>query len=227
MNERLRAKFLEQLDFLLSSAEQYDRGRHTEALRMATTMRILFHDDLVGRIGGKRKRLVSTCAPVDNRTQRYHGLVKFVSRDGRNSVEPLLDDASVEGINTIEVRDLRMQTHGPIIEPFESVPVDPNTVIYLRVNKWWNQIVFVFSPGVSLTRREIALGAANQDGGAHVERELDGKYSRLVEEGGLDFFFAHRVDDPQPFKFSNVHFAALRQMTYEVLNSRELFTLAK
>ena len=97
MNETLRTKFLEQLDFLLSSAEQYDRGRHTEALRMATAMRILFHDDPVGRIGGKRKRLVSTCVSVDNRTQRYHGLVKFVSRDGRNSVEPILDDASVRG----------------------------------------------------------------------------------------------------------------------------------
>ena len=112
-----------------------------------------------------------------------------------------------------------MQTHGPIIEPFESVQVDPNAVTYLRVNKWWNQIVFVFSPGVSLTRREIALVAANQDGGAHVDRELDRKYSRLVDEGGLGFFFTRRVDDPQPFKFSNVHFAALRQMTYEVLNS--------
>jgi hypothetical protein len=227
MNERLRTKFLEQLDFLLSSAEQYDKGRHTEALRMATAMRILFHDDLIGRIGGKRKRLVSTCAPVDNRTQRYHGLVKFVSRDGRYSVEPVLDDAPFAGANTFEVRGLRIQTHGPIIEPSDSEAFNPNAITYLRVNKWWKQIVFVFSPSVTLTRCEITIGAANQDGGAHVDRELDRKYARLVEEGGLGFFLARGVDDLQPFRFSNVHFAALRQMTYEVLSSRELFILAQ
>jgi hypothetical protein len=45
----------------------------------------------------------------------------------------------------------------------------------------------------NLSRREITLGAANQDGSAHVDRELDRKYARLVEEGGLGFFFARSV----------------------------------
>jgi hypothetical protein len=223
--ERFRKKFLEQLDFLLSSAEQYDKGRTDEALRMATSMRILFHDNLIGQIGGKRSRLVSTCDAVDARTVRYHGLVKFVVRDGKHAVEPVLEDRPIEGTATLEIRGLRLQTHGPIITPSDTPTSDPNAIRYLRVNKWWNEIVFVFSPNVTLTRREIALEAANTDGGAHVDREIDRKYSRLVE-GSLDFFVGRRPRDPEPFKFSSVHLAALRQMTFEILNSRELFSLA-
>jgi hypothetical protein len=78
---------------------------------------------------------------------------------------------------------------------------------------------------VTLTRREIALAAANTDGGSHVDREIDQKYARLVE-GGLDFFVGRHPTDPEPFKFSSVHFAALRQMAFEILSSRELFGLA-
>ena len=116
-----------------------------------------------------------------------------------------------------------MQTHGPIITPADTSS-GPNAVRYLRVNKWWNEIVFIFDPGVTLTRREVALAAANKDGGAHVDPDIDRKYARLVE-GGLDFFFARSVQDPEPFKFSSVHFAALRQMAFEILSSRELFGL--
>src|SRR5262245_11893692 len=111
--ERYRQKFLEQLDFLLSSAEQYDKGRTNEAIRMGTAMRILFHDNLIGRIGGRRCRLISTCEAVDARTFRYHGLVKFVMRDGKYSVEPVLGDRGQR-----DSRDTRSSTANARANPY-------------------------------------------------------------------------------------------------------------
>jgi hypothetical protein len=50
----------EQLDFLITSCDLYDRGKLSEAKRIAATIRILFHDtkhsrSLLGQLEKKRK----------------------------------------------------------------------------------------------------------------------------------------------------------------------------
>jgi len=44
---------------------------------------------------------------------------------------------------------------------------------FLSFSRWWNQTVFVVPPGnLEVTRRSLALAAADKDGGAHVDSEL-------------------------------------------------------
>jgi hypothetical protein len=223
--QKLRGRLLEQLELLLGTVEQYDKGRRVSALHMAVIMRILFHDHLIARVGGKRIRLISTCPQPSDRHSLFYGLVRFTMNDGKQSVEAPLDNEIPDG-QYLQVQNVEIKTQGRIIIPRDPGESDPGRVIYLKPHRWWEQIVFIFGPNETLTRAEIALGAANQDVGAHVDQQLDQKYERLVKAGGLNFAFTRSLNDPEPFRFSNVHFAALRQMAYEILSSRELLNLA-
>lgn len=54
----------------------------------------------------------------------------------------------------------------------------------LSVDDWWNQLVLVSHPN-QFTRRSIVLGAANMDGGAHVDLNLTKEYRALMVSGRL------------------------------------------
>lgn len=86
------------------------------------------------------------------------------------------------------------------------------------VPAWWGQVVCA-SPTLALTRKKIVLAAANKDGGAHVD-DLTQEYAELAAPGYLDQVID--LDGP----FIDAHLAALRQMGYELLNSRALVQLA-
>ena len=70
-----------------------------------------------------------------------------------------------------------------------------------------------------LTRRDIILGGANQDGGAHVDAEPDVKTKSLLKSMGSVM--------PHPRGRGNSHsktsiFIFIRQFAYEVLNSPDI-----
>ena len=57
------------LSFLANSAAAFDRGEMDEAIRMAVSIRVLFHDtgrstSLLMQLGAKDIFLTSTCAPI-------------------------------------------------------------------------------------------------------------------------------------------------------------------
>ena len=76
----------------------------------------------------------------------------------------------------------------------------------------------------TITRRDVILGAANKDGGAHVDPKFtpgyklltDGVWTRRVYQGGVAVASA---------RIGNSQFPFIRQMAFEVLNSPELLTL--
>jgi len=84
--------------------------------------------------------------------------------------------------------------------------------------EWWNQTVCV-SATHSLTRAMIVRAAANKDGGAHVD-DLPIEYAELATPG----YLAQVVD--RGGAFTEAHLVALRQIGYELLNSRPLVELA-
>lgn len=94
---------------------------------------------------------------------------------------------------------------------------------------WWNQeIVYVFllaSQSVRLSRKRLVLVAANQDGGAHVDAQLDRQYEAL--ESGAGWMMTRNPDDgpPEKLPLRNGHLAALRQIGYEILHSPALLAL--
>jgi hypothetical protein len=49
--------------------------------------------------------------------------------------------------------------------PLDNVPWGER---WLQFPHWWNEVIFVDGARAELTRRDLVLAVANQDGGAHV-----------------------------------------------------------
>jgi hypothetical protein len=94
------------------------------------------------------------------------------------------------------------------------------------VSKWWSQMVFKHFETV-LTRQKIVLGAANQDGGAHVDDKLSPAYEWLCKDGAIGHASGKtRTGKQWTRELKGAHFVALRQMAHELLTSPELLALA-
>ena len=199
-----------QLAFIRNSCERYDSGDHDEGIRIAVSMRVLFHEtrtqtSLLSHLNATDIALLSTCPdrPLQSE-QAEDGLEWFdlsfemapiTIAGGRVSVEPELDQARHRK--------------------------------FLSASRWWNQTVFVVPPGnLQITRRSLALAAADKDGGAHVDSELAPDYQSVIDS----LRFNASVVTPtgtELVSLENSHLVALRQMGYELLNSPELTEMAE
>ena len=72
---------------------------------------------------------------------------------------------------------------------------------------------------------DLVLGAANKDGGAHVDVMLEPKYERVLEGLGWSMTVNPDNEPPEDGACKHGHLAALRQMGYEVLHSPGLLAL--
>ena len=108
-----------QIDFLQRSADAFDAGYIHEAVRIATTIRVLIHNtassvSLLKHLNAMTISLLSSCdAPSQNALQ-YIGL----------AVQQLKNDGS-----TIKA------TYAPLL--------DGPVKIYVPVSKWWDMIVYL------------------------------------------------------------------------------------
>ena len=197
-----KIKLAQQHEFMQNSCRAYDTGCKAEAIRIATIIRVLFHDSrwstsLLSHLGATGIQVLSTVP------DRPDGAIEYFF--GMGSGE-LRDDGSVE-----------------LIPNLDTVP--PGRM--MAVKDWWQQIVFALRTGESLTRSDIVLPAANQDGGAHVDKEVAPAYSALATDGAGGTRYRVVGDRLELDNSSNLHWVALRQMAYELLESRELWEFGK
>ncbi len=148
---RFHKQLGQQLTFVENSCSAYDRGQTHEAIRIATSLRILLHDtrsstSLLTHLGSKDVLLLSTCAV---RTEIPYGTVF----DG------------LSGFSGAGIRAKLGHT---------------STKIQMPAADWWEQLVIGLGQGRNLSRRIITLTAANKDGGAHVDEELPEEYELLI-----------------------------------------------
>lgn len=95
------------------------------------------------------------------------------------------------------------------------------------VERWWTQIVHVFDGGATrITRRTMVLGAAHNEGGAHVDPNLTGAFKRLTEDAAF-LHSARRVDGVDvSTPLHEVHFVNLRDMAFEITHSPDILVMA-
>ena len=189
--EELEGHLADQLQFLQSSADAFDRGFDGEAKRLALALRILLHEHkkvsraLLGQLGLLGQQFVSTAIPHETDNISSHGGLIMVGMKGpETSYIAMLDE----------------------------VPV----VRKLSFDEWWNEIVFVDVAGATHSRRELVLSIADQDGGAHVDPTLNETYARLSRENGLGWTVSDGSESkpiPKPER------AAVRQIAHEVLRT--------
>ncbi len=80
-------------------------------------------------------------------------------------------------------------------------------------NDWWNEIIFDDKKN-KFTRRDIVTYVANQDGGVHVDPELDESYATLTKMNSLGWT-DYNVNKP----LNNPAYQAIRTIANEVLYS--------
>lgn len=130
-----------QISFIENSCEKYDQGMHEEALRIAVSLRVIFHDT---------GRSVSILKHLD-RKEDVLLLSTMGSEEDLSQSESLLLDIPF------------MLTSDGVVPPLDTT--SKKTMI--SVEEWWEEIIFIQNNKFS--RRDVVLSAANQDGGAHVD----------------------------------------------------------
>jgi hypothetical protein len=160
--DRLKIKLREQRTFLNTSCELYDAGNEIEAIRLATTARVLLYDE--GNNRGLLRQLDAK-SRITWRSPRVLGLIEMGQRSRlavmRSDIQP----------NT---------------RSFKYLPIDPKLlrldefVENLNFDAWFNQSVFISDAGTSFSRRDFIRTLAHKEGGAHVD-DLRGNYLELAQ----------------------------------------------
>jgi hypothetical protein len=158
--DELRARFREQYDFLLHSSSAYDAGFEGEARRLAVVLRILLHD------GRSSHSLLSQLQ------------VKDALRFEDTAIHPSPTLVSKGGLVIVELTTGHGVRH---IAPLENL--SPGRIRPAVPFKWWWSLpVIEGSDGQTFSRCDLVLTMANQDGGAHVDPDLDADYEALCRD---------------------------------------------
>jgi hypothetical protein len=209
----LREKLSEQLGFLRASMAGYDAGSIAEAKRLATSIRVLVHDAQAPAPSGKSKRKLSISLLTLLGIKNYPWLDTSI---GRHSFH-----------NTGFMHLVAVSAQGRYV-PFLDRPDVPDR--FISFPRWWRGVVlFDGRDDLELTREKAVLGAANQDGGAHVDPELNETYARFLNDNPFSLYRGHgdgafrfggRPPPPEDGLTGAIH-ASIRQIAHEVLRTLE------
>lgn len=192
-----------QLEFLERSSKSFDDGHQDEAIRIAQVLRVMFHqtgksNSIITHLGSPEIELVSTAprAPTAGKLVHLHSLVNLNVRLG-------VDGGVAK--NTAPLDD------GPFRE-------------MVSLDSWWNQLVFVRGD-TQASRKAIILGAANKDGGSHVDPKLTPAYQLAINSR---LYITIETIDGELVELTDegAHLVSIRQMAHEVLSSPDIKKLA-
>src|SRR3990172_8370265 len=185
----LRLQLRDQIAFLRTSCNFFDKGDSHEGKRIALLVRILVHNtqqsrSLLMQLGYENAlQFVSRALMKRPCSGPYHGLLNIAFGKTIRYV-PKFDD-----------EDAR-----PML--FED---------------WWNEPVLKDAGGTFYSRRELVLAVANTDGGAHVDPEMDETYSKLSRENHVGYEVA--VGGKAIQWHENPVLPSLRQIGHEILET--------
>lgn len=186
--KELEEHLRQQISFIQSSSALFDAGAEFEAKRIATSIRTLVHD-----------------------TKNSTSLLKQLHKKGG-----FLDTSQDFDPSTIGTHGglVAARFGNPVkwIAPLDDVPFSK----WSPFDEWWQKDVFVDANRRSLSRKDLVLTAANQDGGTHVDPELGEVYARLARENFLETV---GTDGKISYPVAGALFASIRQVGHEVLKT--------
>jgi hypothetical protein len=193
--EKLRDHLWRQLGFLARSCESFDQGYLDEAIRTAVTIRVLIRQ-----------------------TRSSTSLLTHLDATGIHLLSMCPPMIGLE--DTLVFFGLGAGKGGEYYAHLERASIRR----MIPVDEWWNEIVYVLGADTRITRKDIVLGAANKDGGAHVDQHLTPEYQKLIDFLQIGSW---AENGEREWRDANMHFVALRQMGYELMNSPELLMQAE
>lgn len=193
----LKKQWVDQIDFINRSSNSYDSGLHSEAKRIATSLRILFHTTR------NSKSLFSQLECSNNFLLWSSGSLYTPSN--------LLSSWSL----------LYLNLNGTETVYFPILKEIPSRTFFLEIDDWWNEIIFDDKKHF-MSRKDVVLSVANQDGGAHVDPEFNESYSNITKRDSLGYLIDNKGS---VIPTNNPIYASIRQIACEVLYSCELLKL--
>ena len=199
----LKQQLSRQLTFLERSCKEFDAGHYDEAIRMSVTLRVLLHD-----------------------TPRSTSLLHHLGSNNILLLSTAILPARPEPVSLALVTPI-IQLHSLSATTKPLFATSPRHQLVHFINWWRKEPVIALNNGNDpIYRRDLILNAANKDGGAHVDKVQDPLYdtTRLGAGMSVEFCFKHGLPSHE-VPFENIHYASLRQIAYEVLNSQSILAL--
>ncbi|UDM70701.1 hypothetical protein [Vagococcus fluvialis] len=191
-------EFQMNLQSLQLSCDNYDNGKEFAVIEMATRLRVLLNDkgrniSLFQHLGLKNINFVNTAFEIDE--------------------DNILDDSCLVYISPDE--NFEFMKYYPFLDRAEK-----NLIPF---EEWWNQTVYRDSEK-RFTRADIILHIADKEGGAHSDEKISDNYYNFSRRGnGATTFYSINGNQSGESKYmDNLHYASLRQIAYEVLESLKL-----
>jgi hypothetical protein len=163
-----KEQFDQQVAFLNSSAKAYDAGEEAEAKRLAVTLRVLLHD-----------------------TRNSVSLLKHLGIKGQlsfvNTVVPdLLPGAIVvfDGGLCSARKTLGQGAGTRFVPPLGGDPLR-NRQPRQCFEDWWEKPVLHDQEENEFSRKSLVRAVADQDGGAHVDAQLETAYAALTRGNSM------------------------------------------
>lgn len=176
-----------QIYFLESSIINFDQGHFEEGKRIATTLRVLLHDTKISH------SLLGQLGVKDKLW--FFDVARYY--DGRN----LLSD------------DLLLNILAPRLTITGKTPAK-------HFEEWWGRQVVMSTGGMNpmtYTRKQLVLLLANQDGGAHVDPEIDEEYYEITRNNKYGWFLSTEQHDNASIPLSNNRInLSVRTIAFEV-----------
>lgn len=162
----LSEKLEEQRHLLDKSIKEFASGDLAEAVRLAIAMRVMVHET------GGSKPLLGQLTP--NYLQ-----LKILDR------KPMKEEKPPPGTQSAVIMSVPISVHISDKGVFINSKLDVEDYEPSILGKWWTRPCLIL-PGLGgLTRREIILGLADKEGGAHVDVNLSPRYRQLIESKQL------------------------------------------
>ena len=223
-----------QIGYLERSCEIFDSGTDDEAQRLATTIRVLFHDTEKSKSLLTQLGMRSTIMMVD--TGLYRDRLDTAKKDWFKRTCPkeyarglpiVAQQPGEAGLVCLQQRGLEFFWVAPL--GFPRFPPDhPNSAAIISpqpFDKWWSTPLIETSQMTHFSRKELILDMANGEGGAHVDPKLNKKYEALtVDFLGVQMEAGENLPDKTmggdiPPVQGNVAAASVRQIAFEVLET--------
>lgn len=183
----------EQVGFLRNFGATFDAGGESHAKPLATAIRVLVHESrgksLLRQLRVKdHLQFIDTTSPPPPSGAIVIGSGLAVIRMGFGEEEGTGYAAPLDG-----------RTRRPV----------------LRFRPWWSQPVLDDGEGSHFNRRDLVLGLAHKDGGAHVDLDLERAYAALSRSNSLGWEFGAGDGDDWTPAGSPIP-ANVRQIGYEL-----------
>ncbi|MGQ3171063.1 MAG: hypothetical protein ACT6R9_10375 [Methylophilus sp.] len=215
----LDKKFHNQMEMLVTDCKAYDAGHEFHAESMAGRLRILLHHNpskrshaLLQQIG-----LLSELSFIDSGIRKDRLIVAYSKTEAAEGGFTARPSPAETGL----VIPCSMNGEWKFMAPLVKNRYIPEAALHSCIqsptdfNDWWETPFIENSNEKIFSRKNIVTIMANQDGGSHVDPDIDADFSDLCQ----DFHNIMAGSEPESIKpiQTNIASATIRQITYELM----------